>query len=529
MRVITVIHVPPGLSAAAGPTTTKQNRRNEKPAAAKLKSLLTTHRPSTSIPDSTSIPIPIIAWFDASPPQFPSSRSLHPKSQPHDPTIRLADELLLGIISHVSDTASLGAVAQVCRRWNRVLDDEPLWRDLCASKRFAPLLRQTSSNGTGWASKLDVLMTTMRDNDRDGDDEAKDYVPRLRLACRHWKRIYRDNHLTNVNWKRGRYRVRTVGGEPGGRSFHMQFDDSWVVSVASGGAGKVWDMDTGECHFRLGGHNGTISAVKLDRRWLVTGGIDSMLKIWDTSTGLCVRTLVGHTGEIVTVQHSEETVVSGSEDTTIRIWDLETGECRQVLEGHDGAVCCLQFDDRVVISGSTDNHIKIWTRYPFLRRSSNDLSTLNPPEPPSRHSSSRTLHGHRGAVFCLQFSGRYICSGAEDAEIRLWRRSSGECLRTLKGHAAAVVCLQFDDVKIVSGGSDMFVKVWDISTGECLYTLAQHTAAVWNLKFSGTRLTTSSFDRSLRVWDFGTQEDEDRQTVDSDANSTAESDDETDE
>ncbi|TPX57523.1 hypothetical protein PhCBS80983_g03772 [Powellomyces hirtus] len=406
-----------------------------------------------------------------------------------DVTRLLADELLLSILTQVSDAPSLAVAAQVCRRWNRVLDDEQVWRELCTYRSFAPLIRREATQNSFFLVSFEDLLVPR--------------VPRLTVVCRHWKRVYRDNHITNVNWKKGLCRVRTVRDVDGGEGdLPMQFDDSWVVSVAMGEAGKVWDMETGKCRLRLSGHDGTISAVKFDRKWVVTGGIDATLKIWDAATGTCVRTLVGHLGEIVAVQHSNETIVSGSEDTSIRIWEMETGECQQILEGHSGAVCSLHFDDEVVISGSADSYIKIWTR-------TRGHPTSTQPQVPQEHlPPPRTLAGHTGPVFCLQVSSEYICSGSEDAKIKLWSRGTGDCVRTLEGHTAAVICLQFDDVKVVSGGSDRFIKVWDLSTGHCLYSLMQHTATVWNLKFSTTRLTTSSFDRSLLVWDFAARDEE---------------------
>ncbi|KAI8822158.1 WD40-repeat-containing domain protein [Fimicolochytrium jonesii] len=380
----------------------------------------------------------------------------------------LAEEILLLILSHVNDPGTLAKSAQVSRKWKRLLNDDVLWRSFCKDRNFEQISRSARS-------KISRIQRPLP-------------LPGI------WKKIYKHNYLTGENWKRGACKVSSITSADGdGRDLPMHFDDNWVVSVALGDVGKVWDIETGECHLRLNGHEGTISAVKFAHRWVVTGGIDSTLKVWDTQSGECVRTLIGHEGEIVAVECGDDVIVSGSEDMTVRVWSMETGECIEILTGHTNAVCCLQFDHENIISGSADHTIKIWTR--------NASSQSTPPAP-------TTLMGHDGHVYCLQLNSSHICSGSQDATIKLWRRSDGECLKTLKGHRAGVVCLQFDEKKLVSGSSDKSIKVWDLNSGTCLYTLSRHSETVWNLRFTPTKLITSSFDQSLLVWDFAFFDDE---------------------
>jgi F-box and WD-40 domain protein 1/11 len=114
--------------------------------------------------------------------------------------------------------------------------------------------------------------------------------------------------------------------------------------------------------------------------------------------------------------------------------------------------------------------------------------------------------GHRECIYTIQYSPRWLCSGSRDRTIRVWniktRRLRGE---PLVGHTGSVLCLQFDaspdqDV-IISGSSDANVIVWRFSTGEKLQTITQaHEESVLNLRFSKKWLVTCSKDKLIKIW-----------------------------
>ncbi|KAI9365939.1 WD40-repeat-containing domain protein [Zopfochytrium polystomum] len=348
-----------------------------------------------------------------------------------------------------------------------------------------------------------------------------------------WKRVYKQNHLTHMNWRRGVCRVqpldifRNQPRRPRG-SLCIGFDEEWAVSVGVGQAARVWDLRSGTCRMRLVGHQGMISTVKMDKKTIVTGGVDNLLKVWDVESQECTQTLEGHEGEIVKIDYDDEYIVSGSEDQTLRVWRVSDGRQVRVLRGHDGAVCCLKFRSPLVVSGSTDTTVKIW-----------DVES---------GVCAATLRGHQGHVYCLHLlddsaaaspsskrpsptptpprppaSSRpatlSIITGSADGTIRHWHLDAhaphrSRHLRTLPGHhPQPVVCLQSDAHKIVSGGADNSVKVWDYESGACLYALRRHTAGVWELRFTEGKLMTSSFDESLLEWDFTFVDEEEEDEV----------------
>lgn len=461
-------------------------------------------------------------------------------TKPRDLFATLPDEVAIRIFMYMGAVADdpripyyLANAATVCQRWDILIRDNILWMTLCRMKSFQPILQKgqkgswqmqyqqrqkllptSSSSSSIVPHPSSVKLSDSRSNlptrlselsmplslpaslpssssSRRGRKRSSECseVPRRRKKTEsaHWKHVYRQNHLTIVNWKRGSYRVQPVvlqriQTQPR-PSLFMSFDDKWVVTVSLGAAGHLWDIGTGEYHMELSGHEGVISTVKFDRSKVVTGGIDATLKVWDIASQRCTQTLLGHEGEIVFIDYDDAHIVSGSEDMTLRVWQLNnSSEALHVMRGHTGAVCCLKLQDKTVVSGSTDTTLKIWS-----------LET---------GTCEGTLQGHQGHVYCLQTLDDVICSGSGDCTIRIWSQSGKRCVRTLKGHSNGVVCIQFDFQKIVSGSSDHTVRVWDYQSGMCLYTLQRHTGTVWNLRFSDRKLFTSSFDESMLEWDF---------------------------
>ncbi|XP_074640550.1 F-box/WD repeat-containing protein 1A-like isoform X2 [Tubulanus polymorphus] len=113
------------------------------------------------------------------------------------------------------------------------------------------------------------------------------------------------------------------------------------------------------------------------------------------------------------------------------------------------------------------------------------------------HCRSETSKG----VYCLQYDDQKIVSGLRDNTIKIWDRSSLECVQVLTGHTGSVLCLQYDENIIVSGSSDSTVRVWDVKTGEMMNTLIHHCEAVLHLRFCDGIMVTCSKDRSIAVWD----------------------------
>jgi len=77
------------------------------------------------------------------------------------------------------------------------------------------------------------------------------------------------------------------------------------------------------------------------------------------------------------------------------------------------------------------------------------------------------VHAHKEGVFCLCFSpcGRWLASGSEDREIKIWDRSTWTLKQILRGHSHWVLDMAFspDGERICSVG-DKTLRIWHIAT-----------------------------------------------------------------
>ncbi|CAF0939766.1 unnamed protein product [Brachionus calyciflorus] len=82
------------------------------------------------------------------------------------------------------------------------------------------------------------------------------------------------------------------------------------------------------------------------------------------------------------------------------------------------------------------------------------------------------LIGHNDFVSCFESINKdKILSGSSDKTIKLWNKTTGECLKTFYGHKDSVntLCL-INDEEFLSGSFDRTIKYWNINRKQCLKT-----------------------------------------------------------
>jgi WD40 repeat protein len=198
-------------------------------------------------------------------------------------------------------------------------------------------------------------------------------------------------------------------------------------------------------------------AITLDgRRALAADRKD--VALWDLDTGRCLRKLGGHTGEVVAVAITPDgrRGVSASADETLRHWDLETGSCLQTLPGPWGIVSFLRFaHDCTVVEVCGD-------------RAPEDYWDL---------SSGTWLGGlgRRKPTFgpCVTPDGRRELSMEGEGVLGVRDRDSGALLASLEGHNAEILthAITPDGRFAVSGDKYGELRLWDLASGRCRATL----------------------------------------------------------
>ncbi|KAL9940169.1 hypothetical protein V8E36_000874 [Tilletia maclaganii] len=145
---------------------------------------------------------------------------------------------------------------------------------------------------------------------------------------------------------------------------------------------------------------------------------------------------------------------------------------------------------------------------------------------------STYLKGHTSTIYCIRMdsasfegAGRVV-SGSRDRTVKVWNRSTGDCVHTLVGHSGSVLCLQYDDELLVTGSSDHTIMVWDFTCGlsrrkslaayakpaeatqdtepYVIMRLQGHTDSVLNIAMNETYIVSCGKENMVRVWDRAT-------------------------
>lgn len=192
---------------------------------------------------------------------------------------------------------------------------------------------------------------------------------------------------------------------------------------------------------------------------------------------------------------------------TAQIYDTKTGQKTCVLVDDAASTAgdlyirsiCFSPDSKYLATGAEDRQIRIW-----------DIEKKR-----IRH----LLQGHMQEIYSLDFSrdGQFLVSGSGDKTAKIWNIETGTCVFDLKiddfvmGDTGPIdagitsVALSPDSRLVAAGSLDTIVRVWDTATGQQVERLKGHKDSVYSVAFSpdGQFLVSGSLDRSIRLWDLG--------------------------
>jgi WD40 repeat protein len=92
----------------------------------------------------------------------------------------------------------------------------------------------------------------------------------------------------------------------------------------------LWNLQTGDLHYMLKGHEGTVNAINFvpGTPYLISASDDGTLRLWDWQTRQHVHTIRAHEGQIYAVRATEDgkRAISIGRDGLIKTWDLRIGQ-----------------------------------------------------------------------------------------------------------------------------------------------------------------------------------------------------------
>ncbi|MXQ79528.1 hypothetical protein E5288_WYG006884 [Bos mutus] len=142
-----------------------------------------------------------------------------------------------------------------------------------------------------------------------------------------------------------------------------------------------------------------------------------------------------------------------------------------------------------------------------------ELYSLNAstPGPQPVRTNRITIGGHRSDVRTLSFSSDNIAilSAAADS-IKIWNRSTLQCIRTMACEYALCSFFVPGDRQVVIGTKTGKLQLYDLASGNLLETIDAHDGALWSLSLSPDQrgFVTGGADKSVKFWDFELVKDE---------------------
>ncbi|TAE59283.1 MAG: WD40 repeat domain-containing protein [Nostocales cyanobacterium] len=280
-----------------------------------------------------------------------------------------------------------------------------------------------------------------------------------------------------------------------------------ILASGSHGETKLWDLSKGELIETLLEYPWSTSglvdhvnslAFSTDSQILVSVGADSTIKIWHTGALDLIDILHKHQGNVRCIAFTPDgqTLLTGGDDRKILFWNLRDRHVEHTLSLDDTAAhsMVLSEDGRILVTGSY-RKIKIW-----------HLSSLRGRKKIHEVQPIYTLKAHSHIVNSLVMTAnsKYLISGSQDKNIKVWKLATGELIHTLKSHQSGVYTLALspNEQIIASGSADKTIKLWHLETGELLATFSGHANTVTSLVFtaSGEMLVSGSLDKTIKIW-----------------------------
>jgi WD40 repeat protein len=277
-------------------------------------------------------------------------------------------------------------------------------------------------------------------------------------------------------------------------------DSARLVTGATDGAARLWDLASGRELVTLKGDDNAISGVEisLDGTRLVTVSVAGQVRIWDVTAQRQVAMLQGKEGErlgpYTAITPDRSQVITAGWADSVYVWDMETGRELSAINvpGRVYAVA-LTPDGKHFVTGGDSN-----------------LATLRD------LSSGRELmefrHTSEVSSLAVTPDGRRLISGSGDATVRVWDVTSGRELLVLKGHTGLYalvnnIWVTSDGGRVITQSWDGTTRVWDLAAkGSEPLVLTGHSGRVTSNVASsdGRLLITASVDKTARVWEAAT-------------------------
>ena len=324
----------------------------------------------------------------------------------------------------------------------------------------------------------------------------------------------------------------------------VALSDKWLASGSDDKKVRIYNLEDFSLVKELGDATGFVTSVALRDKWLASGSEDKKVRIYNNLEDFClVKELEDATGCVTSVAFSDKWLASGSGDKKVRIYNLE--DFRLVKELGEASDCgySVAFSDKWLASGSEDNMVRI---YDFQDHSGKELELLRTCFVPIAMSDqsvscrrkhmqvqsydsaeslletlaavvrSRSNHHEAdkflqkfaigladssGRVLSLALSDKWLASGSEDKNVRIYNLEDFSLVKELGDATGSVYSVAFSDKWLASGSEDKKVRIYNNLEDFCLVKeLGDATDFVLSVVLSDKWLASGSGDKKVRIY-----------------------------
>ncbi len=270
-----------------------------------------------------------------------------------------------------------------------------------------------------------------------------------------------------------------------------------------------------------------------DGYFLISSCLDNRAMIRDGATGDWIGTLIGHKGAAwsARLNSSANLAATGAADFSAKLWDAIDGSELYTFT-HRHIVKSVRFsnDSQFLFTGGQEKKIRVFD--------------LNAPE-----AAPQMFEGHGASVLVAAPlpDSNLILSAAQEADLRVWDRRTGQLAQTISTDAAAVAgvhisldgstlsvatagnkkvafystsdfslikshtlpvqadCIGFDPVhsRFATGcDNELWLRLYDLDSANEIACLKGHHGPVRSIAFteSGMNFASGSVDGTIRIW-----------------------------
>ncbi|KAJ8559933.1 hypothetical protein K7X08_003991 [Anisodus acutangulus] len=210
-----------------------------------------------------------------------------------------------------------------------------------------------------------------------------------------------------------------------------------------------------------------------------------------------IDTLYGHSEAVrtISVLSSKKLVFTSGYDQIVRMWDMEEGLSIASSRPLGCTIRAVAADSRLLIAGGTDGFIHGW------RAEDGNPHHFDLRSPQNQNTEFKVWE-HEGPITCLALDLNKMYSGSWDMSVRVWDRSSLECLKVLM-HNDWVWSLAPHDTTVASAAGSV-LYVWDTNIGSKLAIVTNvHAGNAFSLARShtGKLLFTGGEDGAIHMFE----------------------------